>query len=185
MSENKLSLHYVCTIEEAQKLIKGHNRFWVSNCGCREGKGSNCRRSRIDVCLQFHNKTAASGTGMKEISKEEVLDLLRESMDKNLVPRPFRDYETKKITEGICFCCDDCCGYFLNDDEVCDKGEMVVHTDLSSCVHCGACVGYCYFNARIMNGDKHEFDIEKCYGCGLCVSKCPAGCISLDKRKML
>jgi len=41
------ALHYVCTHDEARRLIAAHDRFWVSNCGCRESRAA-CNRSRID-----------------------------------------------------------------------------------------------------------------------------------------
>jgi hypothetical protein len=50
MSEKEIPIHYVCTHEKAQELINQNKQFWVSNCGCREGKGG-CKRSRMDICL--------------------------------------------------------------------------------------------------------------------------------------
>ena len=29
-----IPIHYVCTHEDARKMAFGHDRFWVSNCGC-------------------------------------------------------------------------------------------------------------------------------------------------------
>jgi len=45
--------HYVCTLDEARRIIAAHDQFSVSNCGCREAKGV-CGRSRMDVCLYFN-----------------------------------------------------------------------------------------------------------------------------------
>lgn len=36
-NEPEPSFHYISTREEARKIIDAHDRFWVSNCGCREG----------------------------------------------------------------------------------------------------------------------------------------------------
>jgi len=136
------SQHYVCTFEEAVELIEACPRFWVSNCGCREQKGE-CKRSRVDVCLQFAEATGADGSGIREIGRDEVDEILREAREKHLVARPFRD--SGGAVEGICFCCDDCCGYFLDPTERCDKGRMVERTDLEfdgatyRCVDPAAC----------------------------------------------
>jgi ferredoxin len=174
-------LHYVCTRPEAWELAKEHDRFWVSRCGCREGRGG-CARSRIDVCLQFSGSTAASPGGIREISFDEVAEILREAEEKRLVARPFRDFDTRTRTEGICFCCDDCCGYFLNPDEVCDKGAWVESTDMSGCNDCLACVEVCHFGARAEEDGALRLRRDECYGCGLCADVCPTECVSITRR---
>jgi Pyruvate/2-oxoacid:ferredoxin oxidoreductase delta subunit len=181
MSDDVFAMHYVCTPDEARKLINKHERFWVCNCGCREGRGF-CTRSRIDVCLMFRNDIGASGSGLKEISYGQVEMILDEAKDKHLVSRPFRNMEDKTIVDGICFCCDDCCGYFLSPDEKCDKGALIENTFFDECTHCGVCVEVCYFDARKMVGGKLEVEADKCYGCGLCVDICPESCIRMVTR---
>jgi NAD-dependent dihydropyrimidine dehydrogenase PreA subunit len=174
-------LHYVCTRPEAWDLAREHDRFWVCRCGCRAGRGG-CARSGVEVCLQFAAVTAANPLGLREISLDEVGDILREVEEKRLVPRPFRDYETRTRTEGICFCCDDCCGYFLNPEETCDRGAFVESTDLSGCNDCLACVEVCHFGARAADGGTLRLRRDECYGCGLCADVCPTGCVSLVPR---
>ena len=106
MSMDGTPLHFVCTREQAQEIIDEHDEFWVSNCGCREGR-SKCNRSRMDVCLQFASETAADGSDLRKIDVAEVNSIVKEAQEKNLVARPFRDDPTRTVTEGICFCCDD------------------------------------------------------------------------------
>ena len=180
MSEEKVPIHYVCTHEKSRELVDARERFWVCNCGCREGKGG-CARSRTDVCLMFTPGEFASGSGTREVTRSEVMDILREADEKQLVARPFRN-DARDDTEGICFCCDDCCGYFLNPEEKCDKGDLVAETDMDDCTHCGACTEVCYFKARSMRGDEMRADGSLCYGCGLCASVCPLECIHMVKR---
>jgi ferredoxin len=174
-------LHYVCTHEEAMKLIETHTEFWVSNCGCRESK-SECRRSRMDLCLMFSGDQNSSGSNKHRISIEEVKSIMEEARTKKLVTRPFRSEDRDK-TDGICFCCDDCCGYFLNRDEDCDKGQYIELTDMYKCVHCGACVSVCYFQARRIEDGCLEINRSECYGCGLCLGECPAHAIKMVKRE--
>jgi len=178
MNQDGSHFHYVCTHEDAKKLIAGHQRFWLSNCGCREGRGT-CARSRIDLCLMFRGDLNASGSGMREISPDDVKAILREAKDKNLVSRPFRNEKDRTVTEGICFCCDDCCGYFLNPEEVCDRGTHVEKTDMQQCNDCGICADVCYFGVRSMEDDKLLLKHGNCYGCGLCVDACPEECIEM------
>ena len=177
MEENDLAMHYVCTHEKARQLVDAHSRFWVGNCGCRESHGT-CARSRVDVCLMFTPDDPGSGSGKREVTRGEVDAILQEAEDKFLVTRPWRNAE-RNATIGICFCCDDCCGYFLDPSERCDKGELVAATDFDACTHCSACVDVCYFHARGMVEGKLAVDGELCYGCGLCVSVCPESCIRM------
>jgi len=181
MSNDALAFHYVCTLESARKLAESHNRFWVTNCGCRERKGK-CDRSLTDVCLVFNEAFLGSGTERKEVVLADVQEILHEAREKHLVSRPFRD-ETKTSVDGICFCCDDCCYYFLNPQERCDKGELMERTDMPACNDCGECVDVCYFKARSTEGGGLAVDSAKCYGCGLCVDVCPEGCVRLVARE--
>jgi ferredoxin len=180
MVENTIPFHYVCTLEEAASLINARQKFWVSNCGCREARGQ-CKRSRMDVCLMFSEAFQGTGSGRHEITKAEAGALLREAREKNLVARPFRN-GARTDTDGICFCCDDCCGYFLDTTEVCDRGKFVAETDMELCNNCGECVEVCYFEARTMKGEELASETDKCYGCGLCVSACPEDCIDMVQR---
>ena len=182
MMDMDVAFHYVCTREEAWELVKRHDRFWVCNCGCRENRGK-CDRSRMDVCLYFRDDISSYGTGFREVSLPDVEEIFREAEEKHLVTRPFRDEETKTKTDGICFCCDDCCEYFLDPDETCDKGDLMEKTLSEKCISCGTCVEVCYFGARKMKDEELTIDRASCYGCGLCVDVCPEECIEMVRRE--
>jgi Pyruvate/2-oxoacid:ferredoxin oxidoreductase delta subunit len=177
--ESSWPMHYVCTHEEAQDLVAAHDQYWLANCGCRESTG-HCQRSRTDVCLQFTDGPS-SGSDLHEIPGLEVEELLQEADTHHLVARPFRSTSRKEQVEGICFCCDDCCGYFRNPQDVCDKGSLIERTDTARCTQCGACIDVCYFQARTMPGPL-VVSSDRCYGCGLCRSVCPEECITMVKR---
>ncbi len=174
------ALHFVCTLEEAKSLIDRHKKYWVSKCNCREHRGP-CKRSRADVCLQFADHTVADGPGKRTISKEEAYAIIGEAKEKHLVPRPFRTGDRSGI-DGICFCCDDCCGYFLGLHEPCDKGMFIERTDTAACIDCGVCAGVCYFGARDAKGEVLKVDREKCYGCGVCLDACAMKAITMVPR---
>jgi len=183
MNGKDSAFHYVCTWEEARELAAGHDRFWVSHCGCREDRGG-CGRSRVDLCLMFRDDIVGSGgSGKKEISKAELEDIFRETEEKRLVTRPFRNDEDRTKTDGICFCCDDCCAYFLDPTEKCDKGKSIEKTDREICNDCGECVEVCYFRAREMEDEQLKVDRDECYGCGLCVDVCPEDCVEMVNRE--
>lgn len=180
MSNEGLCIHYVCTHDEAERLIRASRWFSISSCGCRESHGT-CSRSRIDVCLSFDPDDPGSGSGSRPVGLDEALGVLAEARAKRLITRPWRNAD-RTATAGICNCCDDCCGYFTDPDEKCDKGAMIEKTDMEACTRCGACVPECRFGARTMVGDALSVDRERCFGCGLCVESCPASCISMTRR---
>lgn len=179
MSNQEPALHYVSTLDEARKIIAEHDQFWVINCGCREHHGP-CKQSRIDVCLEFSGGEVSWGSNKHPATRAEVESILREAEEKHLVARPFRDQKTKTVTDGICFCCECCCDYFVEKDtHRCDKGAYIEVTDKDLCAHCGTCEDYCYFGARKLEGEELVIDREECYGCGLCVEVCPEGCVRM------
>ena len=120
---------------------------------------------------------SSSGSGMREISRSDVDEIFREAENKHLVTRPFRNDKDRSRTDGICFCCDDCCCYFLDPTDACDRGDLVESTDIEECLNCGACEDVCYFGARKMKEGELIIDRESCYGCGLCVDVCPYDCV--------
>jgi len=181
LSEQNVTFHYVCTLEQAKELVTHFQRFWLTDCGCRLERGT-CQRSRTDICLWFHEMTVPWQSPIKEITKAQVDEIFKETQEKHLVTRPFRDETDMKATGGICFCCDDCCGYFLNRAERCDKGSLIEQTDLDICTHCGICVEVCYFDARKMDGNELTINRDECYGCGLCREVCLEDCIQLINR---
>lgn len=180
MGGNDLALHFVCTLREVRRLIEEHEEYWLANCGCRES-GKGCARSRMDLCLTFRD-IPASGSGKRKATRHEVEGILEEAERARLVPRPFRN-QARTAIDGVCFCCDDCCHYFLNPAEPCDKGPSIESTRLAACTLCGACAEVCRFGARTIEGDGLAVAREKCYGCGLCVEVCPEKCIEMVARR--
>jgi ferredoxin len=118
----------------------------------------------------------------REAGREFVAGLVKEAEDKHLVVRSSRYAEDRPRTQGICFCCDDCCYYCRREEAAaeCGKGRYIVRTAEKACAACGTCVEVCYFGARALEGD--AVDDDKCYGCALCLDVCPEGCISMASR---
>jgi len=181
MKEKDIFMHYVCTKSEAENLIKKQKKFGMTICRCRKAKGA-CKRSRKDVCLYFIEDSSNKKYSPKEISPAAAKDILNEAREKHLVSRPFRDEKTLSRTTGICFCCDDCCWYFLYGNEECNKGKFMEKTDMKKCASCGACVKFCYFKARELKNKKLKVNQDKCYGCGICAEICPEKSVKMTKR---
>ena len=182
MDEPTIPMHYVATLEQAWQITRQRPHFWASNCGCRQGRGR-CSRSRMDVCLIFTEQDPGSGSGKHAITLDEVKEIFNEARTQHLVACPYRD-PSRTFIDGICFCCDDCCGYFLEPAEACDKGNLIELTDPAAGNQCGECVDVCYFKARRMEASL-MVEREQCYVCGLCVEVCPQECIQMVARAPL
>ena len=183
MEGNEPHFHYVATREEAEELVAASDRFWVSNCGCRE-EGAGCARSRLDLCLFFDPQMGGTGTDFREVGRDFVVGILEEAASKRLVARPFRYEEDKMRVQGICFCCDDCCYYFRGEEEKaeCDKGMFVARARPEACAGCGTCLEVCSFGARELVEGELVVDEDRCYGCGLCADVCPEECVTMAVR---
>ena len=182
MKNEDLHFHYVATPGEAEELINKFDRFWISNCGCRES-GDGCKRSRVDLCLFFDAQMGGTGADFKEVDEKFARGILEEAEDKRLVARPFRYEDDKTRVQGICFCCDDCCWYFQEEGRYeSDKGKFVERTETDSCGACGECVDVCYFGAREIADGALSVVEDDCFGCGLCTDVCTESCISMVER---
>ena len=183
MSEQEKGMHFVSTYDEAKTFIEQNDTYWISDCGCRK-EHSGCTRSRADVCLGFREGATSTDSGLRRASRADAMALLKEAFEKKLVTRPFRSKDRTEVY-GICFCCDCCCGYFVDPDQgeyVCDKGDYIEQTDLDSCTHCGVCADVCYFKEREMVDDQLVITRQNCYGCGLCERVCPEHVVGMEKR---
>jgi ferredoxin len=178
------TLHYVATYREAAELIRAHDRLWLARCGCRASRrpGERCSRSREEVCVWFRPDVPMMSK-VRPMSWPEAEHLLEEAREALLVPRPFRDDATRTETDGVCFCCDDCCSYFLDPDEPCDAGAMIATLDREACTACGDCVEVCRFGARTLFAERLVVADASCAGCGLCVDVCSAGCVAMVARR--
>ena len=183
MGNPERTLHYVATYGEAEALIRAHDQLWLARCGCRasRGPGERCARSRDDVCVWFRPDVPMMSR-VRPMTWPEAARLLEEAREARLVPRPFRDDATRTETDGVCFCCDDCCSYFLDPEEPCDPGAMIARLDRESCTDCGDCVEACRFKARALTREGLEVEGSRCAGCGLCADACPAGSIAMVAR---
>ena len=181
MSEGYYAQHYVCMHQQALELISQQNQFWLYTCGCRAG-GKGCQRSQADVCLTFNAEALAGQSGHHEVSRSEAERVEQAAQDQHLVARPFRNPANPQQIDGICHCCDDCCSYFIEPGEACDKGSLIEATDLDARNNYGKCVEVCYFGARSMALRALTLQREACYGCGLCVDMCPTDAIRMALR---
>jgi len=177
----------VMTYENAEELVKHVRKSVVAPCICRRelgllGKG--CGKPE-EACLIFDGGAdyyLRNGLG-REISRDEVLDILKIAEEAGLVLQP----SNAKEIANICCCCGDCCGVLRNLKRY-PKPASLASTpffavvDAETCQGCGVCEDRCQMEAIQLVGEKASIDLNRCIGCGLCVTTCPTESLSLRRK---
>ncbi|TFG01080.1 MAG: 4Fe-4S dicluster domain-containing protein [Promethearchaeota archaeon] len=163
--------------------------YSVANCVCRQMKdmlGEPCKATdRREVCLQFGYAAKLyieQGKG-REITKNEVLEILRKSQEEGLVLEP----DNSQHLSFICCCCGCCCENLTKMKLFPRPGDYTVtnhyaNIDDELCIGCGSCVEICPMDAIKLKNDKAQIKKRRCIGCGNCVAKCPSDAIILKKK---
>jgi len=177
----------VMTYENAEELVKKVRKSVVAPCICRRelgllGKG--CDKP-METCLVFDGGAEyylKNGLG-REISRQEVLDILKIAEEAGLVLQP----SNARDIANICCCCGDCCGVLRNLKRY-PKPASLVSTPFfavvndQTCLGCGVCEDRCQMDAVQLVDEKASIDLDRCIGCGLCVSTCPADAMTLVRK---
>jgi len=177
----------VMTYENAEELVKQVRKSVVAPCICRRelallGKG--CGKPE-ETCLVFDGGAEyylKNGLG-REISRQEVLDILKIAEEAGLVLQP----SNARDIANICCCCGDCCGVLRNLKRH-PKPASLASTpffavvNAETCQGCGVCEDRCQMDAVQLADDKASIDLDRCIGCGLCVSTCPADAMTLVRK---
>ena len=183
----------IALYDNIQQLIENSDGpFVVANCICRQEKdiaGDSCKATnRRELCIGVGNFTQAYielGWG-REVSKEEILTILRKNKDEWLVLQPSN---TQDI-EFVCSCCGCCCGLIKNPkaaprpvDYFTTNYFASVEPDL--CTACETCVELCQMEAVTLEGDTVNINLDRCIGCGVCVANCPSEALKLETKEQL
>jgi ferredoxin len=158
-------------------------------------------RPVVDFWLEHGEKY-----GVKEISKEEALEIITALRKTGHYNQVFFKVATGGRMGVICNCCSKCCGagmgprftrdfYRKNreaiEEAVAGRGDprkavgllapsgYTVKFDAEKCVSCGECEKVCNFGAIEVRDGKRVYDEVACVGCELCVEHCPEGALSL------
>lgn len=186
--------HHVATYDQIRDLIQNASGPFVAlKCICREAsalRGKPCvKTSRVETCLAM-NHAAAMVMRRKhgrEISRDEMLEILRQNEDNGLVLQP----ANAQKPEFVCSCCGCCCGMlsfqkFLPRPVDFWTSSFFAEVDPAACTGCGKCAKRCQVNAVELTGpgEKSRINLKRCIGCGLCVPTCPSKAMQLRKKAL-
>ncbi len=177
----------VGTYSQIRELIKDKQLISVAPCICAKEKnlvGEPCSRPeerciQFDMAAQYYIENGLS----REITQEELKDILKMGEEKALVLSPGN---SKEIV-NICLCCGCCCGFmtvlkqFDRPADHCGSAYQA-RIDPDACVLCGTCEERCQMDAISEGGESYEVDEARCIGCGLCVPTCNDEAISLVEK---
>jgi NAD-dependent dihydropyrimidine dehydrogenase PreA subunit len=175
--------------EKASDLIEKAKAWGVRDCICRTQKsliGNPCDHP-LENCLVFAPVEGAFEKSEvdRPISKEEALQILRDSEEAGLVHTTgnYQDHNSY-----ICNCCTCGCGILrsvaeFNNSFAVAKADFLVVVDEDLCIACGDCLDHCQFNALSVD-TICEVDAGNCVGCGLCVPSCPEEAMVLIRREV-
>ncbi len=176
----------VMTYDDVRQLIETHKGpYSVQECICTQEKeilGTKCKHSLTERCLS-NSQTSIDRGDARELSKEEIFDLLKKAEEDGLVIQP----GNFKEPGFFCLCCSCCCGILSNVKNL-DKPSQYFATnyysevDADLCSGCGTCADRCPMDAITIE-DVSTINRDRCIGCGICVPSCPEEAIHLRNKE--
>ncbi len=162
--------------ENFRLKLQKTKRIIVGRCGCRKN-WARCDHP-VEACfapLQGHGAVNLLGqpgrTGIREISLNEALDVVR------------RNEEAGLVNTGACFCCTCSCEILFslkkaNRFDLLGRSRYQAAVREEECIGCQDCLERCPFEAiemkKVAGSKKLKASIiaEKCMGCGVCIVGC-------------
>jgi Na+-translocating ferredoxin:NAD+ oxidoreductase RNF subunit RnfB len=120
----------------------------------------------------------------REVTKEEMLELLQKYEDKGFVLQP----ENAQNPSYFCACCGCCCSVlqmmkkFPRPAELYTSNYFAV-VNPEECEACETCIDRCQMEALSIVNDVSTVNLDRCIGCGLCVETCTSDAIQLQKKE--
>jgi len=183
---------YVAHYDSIKELVKRENGpFVVINCVCKQSKDlleEPCKLTDSrNVCITIGYSAKGSldlFPSAKEVTKEELFELLDEFQEIGFVLQPENCFDPK----FICVCCGCCCGALSNIKRLPRPANFWIsnyyaQVDLDLCNGCGMCFKRCQIEAVKIVNKKSTINLERCIGCGNCVIKCKTNAIMLLQKE--
>jgi ferredoxin len=178
---------WILPTEQVLNVLRNARSFALRNCVCRVHY-ARCDKP-LETCFMLNelgDKLVAKGLA-RRVSLSEATDVLHRSDEHGLIHITY--YMPDHEPASLCNCCPCCCHdiqllKMLNrGKDMVVRSEYVAETDAETCIHCGACVERCAFEARTYAEGQMLYNAEKCLGCGLCVSVCPVSATVMRERR--
>jgi ferredoxin len=186
VSESFDAKQWVLPTERVMEILKNARSVAVQDCECRTHY-KRCDKP-LEVCFLL-NKVADKFVSIgkaRHVSLTEATEILKNANENGLIHLAL--YMPDHEIFALCSCCS-CCCHELQIVKLTERKELMVHseyvatTDHEVCIHCGECVDRCFFDARVFNDEKMEYNPKACLGCGLCITVCPVDATTMILRK--
>jgi ferredoxin len=185
VTESLEARQWVLPSEQALEILRQAASVAVQDCECR----SHYRRCDhpLEVCFLLNDvadKFVSRGKA-RHVSISEAAEILKAANRSGLVHLSL--YMPDHDIYALCSCCS-CCCHDLQIIRRYRRKDLILHseyiaaTDPDACIHCGECVGRCFFGARNCHDEKMVYSAADCVGCGLCVTVCPVGATTMVLR---
>jgi electron transport complex protein RnfB len=174
----------IAPFESAAGIVSRASAWGVTDCICRKQTaliGRPCPHP-VEACMVMSSTPGAfhGRKGVRELTQQEALDLLREVAEAGLV------HSVANNREGnwyICNCCTCSCGILRGMAEggmasVIAHSGFVCRVEETACSACGVCAERCPFGAITVDGTARVEKI-RCAGCGVCTLACPNDALTL------
>ena len=174
-----MDLEHVIPYARARDIVlKNPDHIVVLECPCRAGRAEPCQP--LDVCLIVGEPLAGfvaehHPRRSRWITQPEAVEILRAEHERGHVHHAFFKDAMLGRFYAICNCCACCCGAMQahrNGVPMLSSSGYVSQVDRAVCVGCGACAGFCQFEAISMDDGRAVVDAALCMGCGACTAKC-------------
>ncbi len=191
----ELSESKVYPTQSVNEIIEQYgedNLIGLVHCFCRQWRkfmNEPCRFNLpAESCIQIGDivkHIVRYGFG-RQISKEEALEVIKETQDKGAMHTVFYEKDDLKLPRiAICNCCWDCCGVLASYNRGIAALQFKSYysaqiMDNSLCTGCGKCVKHCPADTISIVEKKAIIGSEKCIGCGQCAHQCPEDIITLS-----
>jgi Na+-translocating ferredoxin:NAD+ oxidoreductase RNF subunit RnfB len=189
--EKSLSPEYtVSTYDNIRDIITNKvDKIAIINCVCREQGDvleDQCKLSSTRRCCVMFNSAAErrieDGLG-KEVSKEEIFDILKKYQKEGFVLQP----ENSKNPDFMCVCCGCCCGVLTMAKQFPKPAEyyssnFYAQSNAELCNGCETCVKRCQMDAITLVDNHAVVNLDRCIGCGNCVPTCGMKAMKLHKK---
>jgi NAD-dependent dihydropyrimidine dehydrogenase PreA subunit len=185
VKESLENVKHVLPTNQAEQILSEADCITLADCTCRR-KYQNCDNP-LEVCFVLNRsgeQWIEKGLSRK-VSLDQARETLKQANRSGLVHMTL--YKPDHEVFALCSCCA-CCCHDLQLVLSYGKRYILMHADFIAvddpdlCLHCGACVDRCQFDARKITDDTLIYQQDLCYGCGLCITTCPAGAIQMALR---